>query len=214
MSRRMPDPAPGPSLRASGDRWLFGYADVVTLLFASFAALYASQVGHGQAAESTTAADVELRAPVAAEPALTGALRAAVAGAGALGVDLVARPDRVTISVTEAGSFAPGRADLTPEAERVIGGLADTLRGQPYAIRVEGHTDDRPIRTPLYASNWELSTARATRVVQFLIEACGIAPDRLSAAGYAEHRPRGPNLTAADRARNRRVDIVVRPEPR
>jgi chemotaxis protein MotB len=75
-------------------------------------------------------------------------------------------------------------------------------------IRVEGHTDDAPIHTTAYASNWELSTARAVRVVQMLVDE-GIAPWRLSAAGYAEFHPRVPNETALARARNRRVDIVI-----
>jgi chemotaxis protein MotB len=206
--RRQTMPPAAPPLRASGDRWLFGYADVVTLLFASFAALYATQIGHRAPADPGSPDPPAIAQP-ASSTRLAGALTAVVAGAERLGVDLVARPGRLTISVTEAGSFAPGRADLTPEAERVIRRLADALRAQPHEVRVEGHTDDRPIRTPLFASNWELSTARATRVVQFLIEACGIAPGRLSAAGFAEHRPRVANGTAEDRARNRRVDIVV-----
>ena len=87
--------------------------------------------------------------------------------------------------------------------------MADQLRPLPNQIRVEGHTDDVPIHTPLFASNWELSTARATTVVQLLIEAGGLDPARLAAAGYAEYRPRLPNDSSDHRARNRRVDIVV-----
>ncbi len=74
---------------------------------------------------------------------------------------------------------------------------------------MEGHSDDVPISTSQFASNWELSTARATRVVEFLVDECGLDPARLAAAGYAEYRPRLPNASAAARARNRRVDIVV-----
>ncbi|MEO8070454.1 MAG: OmpA family protein [Acidobacteriota bacterium] len=114
----------------------------------------------------------------------------------------------LVLSLAEAGSFLPGRADLTVDAKRVMRTMADTIRELPNPIRVEGHTDDVPIHGPLFASNWELSTARATRVVQFLIEECGVDPMRLSAAGYAEFRPRMANDTAEARARNRRVDLV------
>jgi chemotaxis protein MotB len=87
--------------------------------------------------------------------------------------------------------------------------VADTVRDLPNVIRVEGHTDDVPIHTTQFASNWELSTARATRVVQLLIEQGGLPADRLSAAGYGEYHPRVGNDSAANRARNRRVDIVI-----
>ncbi len=75
-------------------------------------------------------------------------------------------------------------------------------------MRVEGHTDDVPIHTARFASNWELSTARATIVVAYFVES-GVWPTRLSAAGYAEFHPRQPNDSDASRARNRRVDVVV-----
>jgi chemotaxis protein MotB len=202
------------SLRASGDRWLFGYADVVTLLFASFAALYATQVGAQPPSPpapvlATTTQSAPPPATPSAESMLGDKLGDLVAASQGVGLELTARRGSLTLSVAEAGSFAQGRADLSDDAQRVLRQVAETLQAQPYPIRIEGHTDDLPIRTAAFASNWELSTARATRVVQFLIEECGLAPERLSAAGYAEHRPRVENLTADDRARNRRVDIVV-----
>ena len=76
-------------------------------------------------------------------------------------------------------------------------------------IRIEGHTDDVPIHSARFASNWELSTARATAVVQWLIEREGMTPSRLSAAGYGEFHPRVPNDSTEARARNRRVDVVI-----
>ena len=76
-------------------------------------------------------------------------------------------------------------------------------------MRVEGHTDGTPIHTPKFASNWELSTARATSVVEFLVEHGGIAPARLSAAGYAEFHPVADNQDVSARFRNRRVDIII-----
>jgi len=209
--------APGPhALRASGDRWLFGYADVVTLLFACFASLYAARVVPPvSAAESTpilTSAPARPVVPPAApEPsALEKALESVLGREGTLpGVEVASSVRGLVISLPEAGSFPAGRAELSAQARNVMLDLAQELRGLPNVIRVEGHTDDVPIHTPQFASNWELSTARATTVVQYLIEAGGLDPARLGAAGYAEYRPRLANDSADARARNRRVDIVV-----
>jgi chemotaxis protein MotB len=118
-------------------------------------------------------------------------------------------PRGLVISVREAASFAVGRAELDPEARRLFHEIGVTLADLPNAVRVEGHTDDVPIHTQRYASNWELSTARATSVVAYFVQQVGLAPDRLSAAGYAEHHPQVPNDSDAARARNRRVDVVV-----
>ncbi len=204
-------------LRASGDRWLFGYADVVTLLFACVASLYATQV---ESSAPPTAGPPPVVAPVtivAGDPApaapeasldveLARALEQASDG---FDIDVSRSPRGVVLSFPEAGSFPPGRADLTTSAREVMRRIAETVRDRTNLLRVEGHTDDVPIHTALFQSNWELSTTRATRVVQLLIDEGGIAPARLSAAGYGEHRPRVPNDSLASRARNRRVDLVV-----
>jgi chemotaxis protein MotB len=231
MRRRHVVPNPH-TVRASGDRWLFGYADVVTLLLACFVSLYATGLAPAASPEPEpvpAVADVETSAssePTPVEDAVvdvTEAIEAVprpvskfeqafeglVGDATSLpGMEMTSSVRGLVISLPEAGSFAPGRADLSPSARAVMLDLADRLRDQPWQIRVEGHTDDRPISTTQFASNWDLSTARATRVVALLIEA-GIAPDRLGAAGYGEHRPRVPNTSPETRARNRRVDIVV-----
>jgi chemotaxis protein MotB len=220
------------SLRASNDRWLFGYADVVTLLFACFASLYAARLAPAAATPETIARVENPRVaavleaaptvavpptqvlPVDPQPALSTELQdrlAAVIGReGAMpGVEVSESNRGLVVSLPEAGSFPAGRAEFSAAGRRVMLDLAATLRDLPNLIRVEGHTDNVPIHTGTFASNWELSTARATRVVQFLIEECGLDPSRLSAAGYAEHRPRLPNDSPEARARNRRVDIVV-----
>lgn len=110
--------------------------------------------------------------------------------------------------------FDVGSADLRPGAGALLGPIAQLLRAQPNPLRVEGHTDSEPIHTARYRSNWELSTARAITVVHYLLRH-GIASQRLSAAGYGAEHPVAPNATAAGRARNRRIEIVVlRPEGR
>jgi chemotaxis protein MotB len=200
------------SLRASGDRWLFGYADIVTLLLACFASLYAVQDTSSAAASDPKAHEVSLLSADEAtrRATLADALPPLTSLAAELpGFDVRTTGRGLVLSFSEAGSFPLGQAAISPAARRVLLVVADAFRDRPNQIRVEGHTDDVPVRTAAFASNWELSTARATEVVRLLIEEGGIAPERLSAAGYGEHRPRVPNDSPEARARNRRVDLVV-----
>jgi chemotaxis protein MotB len=115
----------------------------------------------------------------------------------------------LVLAIPEAFSFENGRAELSAVAEALMGRVAQVLVTLPNAVRVEGHTDNTPIRTPRFTSNWDLSTARATRVVAFFIAPGGISAERLSAAGYSEYHPRAANDTPEGRARNRRVDIII-----
>jgi len=124
-------------------------------------------------------------------------------------VELKLDPRGLVISVSEAASFPVGSAELDSQAGHLFHEIGVTLAALPNAVRVEGHTDDVPIHTSRYASNWELSTARATSVVAYFVQTVGLAPDRLSAAGYAEFHPQVLNESDAARARNRRVDVVV-----
>jgi chemotaxis protein MotB len=104
--------------------------------------------------------------------------------------------------------FPSGAGDFTPAAEPVLDKLADVLKPFPNPIRVEGHTDDRPIRTAAFPSNWELSAARAASVVhQFMRQ--GIDPQRLEIVGFGEFHPKQPNATPEGRNANRRVAILV-----
>jgi chemotaxis protein MotB len=123
-------------------------------------------------------------------------------------VSLDRAADRLVIRMKSAILFKEAQDGLTREAERVLDGLAPILAKGPSKLRVEGHTDDVPIRSTQFPSNWELSTARAISVVRYL-EDHGVTPDRLSVAGYAEFHPLAPNDGAANRAVNRRVEIVV-----
>jgi chemotaxis protein MotB len=113
----------------------------------------------------------------------------------------------VTI-VSDKVLFEPGQAELRVEGREVVDNLAAAIGRLPNKLSVEGHTDNVPI-SGRYASNWELSTARATTVLRELIEQHGIAPARLSAAGYADERPVAGNDTPDGRGANRRVELVV-----
>jgi chemotaxis protein MotB len=116
----------------------------------------------------------------------------------------------LVISLAEAGFFESGSAEIRPDAYAAAAELADVLAGAGVTIGVEGHTDDVPVRRGKFASNWELSTARATAVIAYLI-ARHLPADRLSASGYGEYKPVASNQTTEGRALNRRVDIVVTP---
>ena len=119
--------------------------------------------------------------------------------------------DGLVISLREAGFFDSGSAAPKPEALPTLRQIAAKLGATPYDLRIEGHTDNVPIHNAEFDSNWELSAARATRIARLFLEMKAIPPDRLSAAGYAEFHPVASNDTAAGRAENRRVDLVVMP---
>lgn len=115
----------------------------------------------------------------------------------------------LVVSLKEFGFFNSGSITIKPESLPALDRIASILAVRTCRLRIEGHTDNRPIHTLQIASNWELSTARATEVVRFLILNHRFAPERLSAAGYAEFHPVSSNLTPNGRAQNRRVDIVI-----
>lgn len=119
--------------------------------------------------------------------------------------------DGLVISLREAGFFDSGSATPRPGALPALRQVAASLAGSPYDMRIEGHTDNVPIHTAQFDSNWELSSARATGIARLLLELHAISPDRLSAAGYAEFHPVDTNETAQGRANNRRVDLVILP---
>ena len=119
--------------------------------------------------------------------------------------------DGLVISLREAGFFDSGSATPKPGTLPTLRTIAGSLARTPYDVRIEGHTDNIPIHTAQFDSNWELSTARATSIARLLLEDQLIPPERLSAAGYAEFHPVASNDTAEGRAANRRVDLVVLP---
>ena len=124
-------------------------------------------------------------------------------------VDVKARRDGLVVSLREVGFYESGSSGLRPSARNAIDRLATILKSHPESLRIEGHTDNVPIHNVHFASNWELSTARASDLVKELIDRYHFEPQRLSAAGYAEFHPVSPNTTEEGRARNRRVDIVI-----
>jgi len=115
----------------------------------------------------------------------------------------------LTVSLGEGGFFDSGSDQIKPEGRAILDTIAAELASVGNHVRVEGHTDNVPIRNSRFPSNWELSTSRATAIVAYLVVRFGLPPGSLSAAGYAEYRPVAGNDTEAGRARNRRVDLVI-----
>ncbi len=124
-------------------------------------------------------------------------------------VEVETRGRRIVIRVQEKGSFRSGSADLNPEFFPVVDKLIDLLKDLEGPIAVEGHTDNIPIRTARFRSNWDLSAARALEVAHALFDSGDLGEERFSVAGYADTKPLVPNDTPEDRARNRRVEIIL-----
>jgi len=116
---------------------------------------------------------------------------------------------RIVIRVEEKGSFPSGSAQLTWEFEGLLLEMAQVLADMPGDLAVEGHTDNIPIRTERFFSNWDLSAARAAAVANVLLARDQVSPERLRVTGLADTRPRVANSTADNRAKNRRVEIII-----
>lgn len=115
----------------------------------------------------------------------------------------------LVISLKDTEFFDSGSASVRQWSRPLLNDIASAINNYSNAIRIEGHTDNVPIKTPVFPSNWELSTARATNIVQYLVSMHSFAPEKLSAIGYGEYRPIADNNTAEGRQKNRRVDVVI-----
>ncbi len=213
------------------DRWLLTYADLITLLLAFFVVMYSMSVMDAKKFGKVSEAlhGILKGGPSVLRPDQVSNLNS---GHGLLktgdlkmlqtilnqeisrqgyGQEVMASMNErgLTIHIMESALFDEARADLKPRAKEILDMVTNDLIAMPNHVRVEGHTDDRPINTSRFPSNWELSTARATEVVRYLIERHGYPPGKISALGYASYRPYVPNTSAENRAKNRRVDMVV-----
>jgi len=221
------------------ERWLVSYADFVTLLFALFVVLFASSYRDKKAIQNVSKAVKNgFQAMEAFPPSDTtvdnnriiGEAKPSTVPANA-GIDMMElqkrlhkalgkeierneiqlrmTPEGFVISLHELGFFDSGEARLKPGAGDKIKRIAEVLLQYGLDMRVEGHTDNVPIHNRSFASNWELSTARAMAVAMMLLNEASVDPQKLSIAGYGEYHPANTNDTPEGRAANRRVDIVV-----
>ncbi|MEG8945565.1 OmpA/MotB family protein [Rosettibacter firmus] len=205
------------------DRYLITYADLITLLLGLFIILYTmSSIDTGKykgvvaALGSIFGSDSKI--------AVTGTDQIIPTPKDKLAEDLnklitmynynnsirLEQNERgVTIHILEDILFPPGKATLSENSKLVLSRLAKILRNLPNDIRVEGHTDNVPINTPQYPSNWHLSVDRALSTAYYLIKYENLSPDKVSIVGYSEYRPIASNDLPETRALNRRVDIVI-----
>lgn len=221
------------------ERWLVSYADFITLLFAFFVVMYSiSSVNVGKyrtVSESIKAALNPIVTPPSSpsafslnanKPALTapntpGSREVAMRRLRNLVQVIKGVPQMSLVRIVEQVNgdivivipdqllFNSGEAAVRPEALRFLEGLGAAILELDRHTRVEGHTDNVPIRTAQFPSNWELSAARAVMVVRVLSELYGVPAGRLAAVGHADTRPITANADAEQRAKNRRVEVVI-----
>jgi chemotaxis protein MotB len=221
------------------ERWLVSYADFITLLFAFFVVMYSiSSVNVGKyrtVSESIKAALNPIVSPPSSPtplalstskaaltaPDLPGSKEVAIRKLRNLVKGIKASPQLAMVRITEKVNgdivitipdqllFNSGEAAVRPEALRFLEGLGTAIIELNRHTRIEGHTDNVPIRTAQFPSNWELSSTRAVMVVRVLSELYGVPSDHLAAVGHAETRPLTTNADAEQRAKNRRVEVVI-----
>jgi chemotaxis protein MotB len=213
------------------ERWLLTYADLITLLLAFFIVMYSmSKVDAKKFGKMSEALSGVLKGGTVVIK--RGDQVGTLPGGGVLSIghlqsiqESIKRDleksgkDKLisseiserglVIHIMESALFKAGSADLEPKAKEILDLVALHIGNLPNHVRIEGHTDNRPIKNTKYPSNWELSSARATEVVRFFTDGHGIDPKRVSALGYGEYRPMAANNTDENRAKNRRVDVVV-----
>jgi chemotaxis protein MotB len=215
------------------ERWLLTYADLITLLLAFFIVMYSmskvdakkfgvmaqalQSILHGKGTAVLKGEASLVGAHKGGGPMKIGDLRLLQIkvndAAKEMGLEdkVQAEMDErgLVIRISESAFFDPGRAELKHDAVKFLDVISATLIGIPNHVRIEGHTDNLPISTDKFPSNWELSVHRSTVCVRYLIEKHAFPPDRVSALGYGEYRPIADNASVIGRAKNRRVDIVV-----
>jgi len=184
--------------------WLVSFVDILTLLLTLFVLLLAyhpqSQLKQAYDAPTTVKPLPETVAKPMAKFTIPQDIKDKV--------DIVENPNNVNLVIKDDVLFDVGSSTLKASGESVLSSIARILGQNDSPISVEGYTDNTPIHTEQFPSNWELSTQRATTVTRYFIK-YGIAVNRLRAIGYADTQPIADNDTAEGRARNRRVSLVV-----
>ena len=218
------------------ERWLVSYADFITLLFAFFTSLYAmSSVNEGKYRVLSDSLAVSFNSSVHTSNASASGVSFVKQGSRNITSDFhnvfsnkydkikdalkeleknkklsfIVDENMLTIRISESVLFTPGKDELLDEAHPVLDEVISILKGLPNSVRIEGHTDNIPINTERFPSNWDLSSARSIAILKYFIKEHGFAPSRLSALGYGEYRPIDTNDTPSGRLKNRRVDIMV-----
>ena len=206
----------------SDSNWLITLADVMTLLMVFFVMfLIAKQAESGRKSPEVTSAAVksvvnnEVIAHDNSEDKIRDAIARSIKELGIekdVEVSLVNKD--IVITMTEGITFKPGKSEILDKSSPIMGEIAESIRKNPsYTVEIDGHTDNLPIHTSQYPSNWELSEARATSVLKCFIDTYDIDPSRFYIRGYADRRPLVSNDSPEHRAQNRRVEIRLKNDP-
>ena len=192
------------------NRWIISYADFVTILFALFIVMWALSGGAQinldkkdnvitKIIETTETVSIQnpIEKIIEQNPQLTE------------NFTIIKDKRGIILRGENTIFFDEGSAELKDNGIKILNELAINLKELNNPLIIEGHTDSTPINTAKYPSNWELSTARATNIVKYFIKHCGYAPNRLSAVGYGEFAPIAANDNVKNKAKNRRVDIIL-----
>lgn len=226
-----------PHEEEGGEAWLLPYSDLMTLLLAVFIVLFAvSQVDVEKAnqmsdefsdqmmTEAYSASRMSQQENTQPQPENAGSGESELQQMEELKAELDAKLQSkhmetsvktsidnrgLVISLSNAILFEPGSAEIKKENEGALLEIADMITVMDNIIRIEGHTDNVPMNSELYPSNWDLSTARAVNVVRLFTSMSNASPEKLIAVGYGEYRPIADNSTEEGRAKNRRIDIIV-----
>jgi chemotaxis protein MotB len=201
---------------SDGENWLTSYLDVLTLLITLFVLLISMSGGEAGDATTSQATATPSFSPLAKVgerqagilPRQGDGVNAAFDDLAVDGVVVARHAQGTMLRIADHLLFDSASASLTPSGEATLAQLTDKLSAFPGRISVEGHSDNRPITTSRYPSNWELSSARASAVLRFLTQQ-GIDATRLRAIGYADTKPLSSNDDAQGRASNRRVELVL-----
>jgi len=190
--------------------WLTIYSDLITNLFLLFLSLYAlSFFGPGALGDAMASMKTRLEYSKRASPWYED-LAHSLQMASNKDAPIIAREDRLQMALPDDVLFAVGQGELRDQDQLILHAIAQALKKVPYTVLVEGHTDDQPLRPgSRYASNWELSLARAMAVVDYLVHYEGLPPRRLGVAAFGEYHPRVANDTPEHRRANRRIEISV-----
>jgi chemotaxis protein MotB len=225
----------------NSERWLLTYADLITLLLAFFIMMYTFSKQDAQKYEEVSAhlksifsggSGVAYRASAASGTAFLEVgskgtqsdeikkqleqqikTLASNNGNNSDKISIFADERGIVIRIMDKAFFDEGKAELKGSARGALDKIVPVVNHINNHISIEGHTDNVPINTNEFKSNWELSVRRSTEVVRYLIEKGGLRPQRISASGYAEYRPLAENDTPGNRALNRRIEIIVAKSP-
>lgn len=206
-----------------GEHWSIPWSDLMMVMFVLFAALVTAQAMKQKELEIVEQEvkkqpDTVLPGQPSFEPLMQINVfersKQAVSEANLQNVDIALMSDQsVKVSVQGPMFFELGKAELRPEVKNFLDKLAVVIRQTPYQVNIVGHTDDYPINTDAYPSNWELSLIRASQVTRYLIQHGGIDPTRFTVMGKSKYEPAVPNKDDRARALNRRVEIIITREP-